>query len=203
MLKIGLTGGIGSGKTVVANLFRRKGIKVIDADEIAHALTEPGKAGLQGIVNHFGTNVLDSHGRLNRSALREIVFNSPQKRKELEAILHPLVYQCIETEISRLRDSYCIVCVPLLLETGRAGLFDRILVIDSPVELQYERVRARDQLDDSRISRILDSQVSREERLQAADDVLLNDADLTSLDNQVEKLHNFYLKFSISTGQLN
>jgi dephospho-CoA kinase len=137
---------------------------------------------------------------LNRTALREIVFNSLEERKKLEAILHPLVYQRIETEISRATGRYCIVSVPLLLETGRRELFDRILVVDSPVELQYQRVRTRDQLDDSQIARILDSQTSREEKLSAADDIIFNDAGLTSLDNQVEKLHNFYLKLSKSTG---
>ncbi|MGH8549138.1 MAG: dephospho-CoA kinase [Methylococcales bacterium] len=203
MLKIGLTGGIGCGKTIVANLFRRQGIEIIDADEIARRLTEPGEAGLPGVVQHFGTGILDSRRHLNRALLREIVFNSPPERKELEAILHPLVYQRIETEISRVRGGYCIVCVPLLLETGRVELFDRVLVIDSPVELQYERVRARDHLDDSQIARILENQAGREEKLSAADDVIFNDADLTSLDNQVEKLHNFYLKLSKNTGWLN
>jgi dephospho-CoA kinase len=200
MLKIGLTGGIGCGKSAVADRFRRKGIEVIDADEIAHSLAEPGEAGWKAIVRHFGENILDSEGRLNRAALRETVFNSPEQRQALEGILHPLVYQRIETELGRLNDSYCIVSVPLLLETGRAELFDRILVIDSPVELQYQRVRLRDRLDDSQIRRILDCQVSREDRRLAADDILLNDADWTSLDNQVEKLHNFYLELSKGTG---
>lgn len=202
MLKIGLTGGIGCGKTVVANLFRQRGIAIIDADEIARRVVEPGETGLKTVVQHFGSRILDPSGQLNRAALREIVFNSPRQRKELEAILHPLVYQRIASEIHRVRGTcaYCIVSVPLLFETGRIELFDRILVIDCPVELQYRRVRNRDHLDDAQIARILDSQASREEKLSAADDVIFNDRDLTSLDNQVEKLHNFYLKLTTSTG---
>ncbi|MGH8556148.1 MAG: dephospho-CoA kinase [Methylococcales bacterium] len=196
MLKIGLTGGIGCGKTVVANLFKRNWIEIIDADEIAHKLVEPGKAGLNRIVDRFGTNILDPHGHLNRTALRELVFNSSQQRKSLEAILHPLIYQQIESELSRLRGPYCIVCVPLLLETGRKALFDRILVIDCPVEMQVERVRIRDNLNHDQIVRILHSQAGREERLLTADDVISNDADLASLDKQVEKLHNFYSEIS-------
>ncbi len=201
MLKIALTGGIGCGKTIVADLFRRKGIESIDADQIARLLVEPGEAGLKDVVQRFGTNMLDSRGHLNRVLLRNVVFNSHQDRKDLEAILHPLVYRRIESEIGRVKSPYCIVCIPLLLETGRAERFDRILVIDCPVELQYERVRVRDHLDDDQIARILASQASREEKLRVADDVIFNDASLTSLDNQVEKLHNFYLKFSKSTGR--
>lgn len=203
MLKIGLTGGIGCGKTMAANLFKQKGTEVIDTDEIAHALVKPGEVGLNGIVDHFGIEILNPQGQLNRAALREIVFNSPQKRKVLEAILHPLIYRQMEIEVTKLLNSYCILCVPLLLETGSKDRFDRLLVVDSPVELQYERVRARDNLEASQISRILDSQASREEKLLAADDVILNDADLVSLDNQVEKLHNFYLALSKNTGWLN
>ncbi len=195
MLKIGLTGGIGCGKTTVADCFRRKGIEVLDADEIARSLADRGEAGWNGIVKRFGTPVLDSNGNLNRAALREIVFNSSKEKKALEEILHPLIYQRIEIEISELRGSYCIVCVPLLIETGRTNRFDRILVIDCPVELQYERVKVRDRLHHAQIARVIDCQSSREERLSAADDVIRNDADLPSLDNQVEKLHNFYLTF--------
>ncbi|MCI0653307.1 MAG: dephospho-CoA kinase [Methylococcaceae bacterium] len=203
MLKIGLTGGIGCGKTVVANLFKQNRIEIIDADEIAHALVEPGKAGLNRIVHRFGANILDPHGHLNRATLRDIVFNSPRQRKSLEAILHPLIYQHIETEIGQLRGRYCVVCVPLLLETGRRALFDRILIIDCPVELQVERVRIRDNLSDDQIARILNSQAGREERLAAADDVIVNDSDLAALDKQVEKLHNFYSEISKGSGWSN
>jgi dephospho-CoA kinase len=200
MLRIGLTGGIGCGKTTVADRFRRKGIAVLDADEIARSLAEPGQVGWEGIVKRFGPHLLDPNGNIDRGALREIVFNSPAEKKALEEILHPLVYQRIDAEVSRLQGSYCIVCVPLLVETGQTNRFDRILVIDCPVEFQYERVKARDRLDRGQIARIIDCQSSREERLSVADDVIINDADLASLDNQVEKLHNFYLAFSKSTG---
>ena len=200
MLKIGLTGGIGCGKTAVANLFRSQGTAIIDADEIGHALVEPGQAGLKDIVHRFGTSVLGPDGHLNRAALREIVFGSTTKRKELEAILHPLIYRRIEIEIGQTSGPYCIVCVPLLIETDRADYFDRILVVDCPEILQFVRVKARDRLDDDQISRILESQAGRKERLSAADDVISNDAELSSLDNQVEKLHNFYLRLSDGTG---
>lgn len=203
MLKIGLTGGMGCGKTVVANLFKRYGIEIIDADEVARLLVEPGKAGLKGIVDRFGTNVLDARGHLNRAALGAIVFDSPEQRKKLEAILHPLIYRHIETEMAGFRGPYCLACVPLLLETGRRALFHRVLVVDSPVELQYARVRTRNNLDDRRIARILECQVSREERLCAADEVISNDRDAGWLDKQIEKFHNFYLDLSKSSGWSN
>lgn len=200
MLKIALTGGIGSGKTVVADLFKGRRIEIIDADEIAHALVEPGKPGLDKVVRSFGAEILDPHGHLNRSALREIVFSSRPKRKQLEAILHPLIYQCIESEINRLDGNYCVICVPLLIEFGRSAAFDRVLVVDCSLETQYNRVRKRDNLHDEQISRILDCQAGRDARLSEADDVICNDSNLVALDNQVERLHNLYLKISRSSG---
>lgn len=200
MLKIGLTGGIGCGKSIVAKRFKNRGIHVIDADEIAHSLSQVGATAWSRIVEHFGETILQPDREINRAALREIVFNSPAERKVLEGILHPLIYQRIEYEMSRLQDDYCIVSVPLLVETGRSARFDRILVVDCPVDLQFDRVRMRNQLDPGQIAQIIGSQASREEKLSAANDVIQNDSDLDSLDKQVEKFHNFYIQLAKTSG---
>ena len=200
MLKIGMTGGIGCGKTVVAERFEKKGIEIIDADQISHSLTQPNSPGLAKIVKYFGAPVLDAEGNLDRAALRKIVFDAPQERKQLEAILHPMVFEKIADRAMKASGSYCMICVPLLLETGRSADFDRILVVDCPVEIQVRRTRKRDQVDELQIRRIIQSQSSRKEKLTAANDVIINDGDLSLLDNQVEKLHNFYLDLAKTTG---
>ncbi|MEN8259746.1 MAG: dephospho-CoA kinase [Pseudomonadota bacterium] len=193
MLKIGLTGGIGSGKTTVANLFKTFGIPVIDADEIAHSLVEPGQPSLQEIASAFGADTLDESGRLDRDKLRRHVFESPAERKRLESILHPLVFAEIEERIHSLISPYVILCVPLLIETQQTRLVDRVLVVDCPPELQYKRVQSRNNMDRTQFSRILQAQASRTERLAAADDIIVNDAGISKLEAQVEKFHKFYL----------
>lgn len=196
MLKIGLTGGIGSGKSTVARLFSKRGVPVLDADKVARDLVNPGQPALQAIVEQFGPEILDQHGRLDRAKLRHIVFHSLEQKQRLEAILHPLVYQALEREAARLDAPYCILCIPLLLETGGQHRVDRILVVDCPEELQYARVKQRDQLSDEEVKRILAVQASRNQRRAAADDILTNDADLQRLEAQVEKIHRFYLSLS-------
>jgi len=203
MLKVGLTGGIGSGKTTVANLFEKRSIKIVDADQIAHALVEPGEPGLAAIIEHFGVELLDENGRLRRSKFRSIIFRSPDKKKKLESILHPLVYDTIDKEVCKLNSTYCILSVPLLIETGQCSRVDRILVIDRSVELQYARVKKRDGLKPEEIKRILSTQTSRQGKLAVADDVIRNESDIASLDTQIEKLHNFYLNISEKNGLSN
>ncbi len=192
MLKIGLTGGIGCGKTAVAKLFSELGAPVLDADEISRNLVEPGQPALQAIVEAFGAQVLNG-GRLNRALLREIIFQSPASKKRLETILHPLVYATMERRIAELQAPYCILVIPLLLETGQQAFVDRILVVDCPVELQHARVKERDGVDDSVIARIIASQVDRAERLAAADDLIENVGDMGMLANRVEELDRRYL----------
>lgn len=198
MLKIGLTGGIGSGKTTVADRFKDYGIPVIDADRVAHALVAPGQPALVKIAETFGSDLLDADGSLNRPKMRELIFNSSALRDKLEAILHPRIFEEIDRQLKGVEAPYVIISIPLLLETGAQSFVDRILVVDCPVELQYERVAARDKLNREQIARILESQVSREMRVNAADEIIVNDSNLTSLAGQVKKIHAFYLTLSLS-----
>jgi len=200
MLKIGLTGGIGSGKTTAARLFEKRSITVIDADRIARALVEPGGPALAAVAEQFGEHLIVDGGRLNRSDLREIVFSSPERRQQLESILHPLVYRAIDEALTAVKAPYCILSIPLLLEANQRKRVDRVLVVDCPVGLQIARVIERDHLSPGGVRRILNAQVSREQRLGAADDILDNCSTIEELDKQVEKLHNFYLTLSEQTG---
>ena len=192
MLKIGLTGGIGCGKSTVANLFASKGIPVLDADHIARELVEPGQPSLVDLVHEFGEMVLED-GRLNRTRLRELVFQSPESKLRLEAILHPRIFDTLSLRIANLHAPYCILVIPLLLETGQQAFVDRILVVDCPVEQQYERVKKRDHLDKNTISAIIRSQINRTDRLTAADDLIENDVPIDQLRKQVDRLHHSYL----------
>lgn len=191
-LRIGLTGGIGSGKGEVSRLFAERGATVIDTDIIARKLVEPGQPALQDIINTFGAEVLDSEGRLNRDQLRALVFADPEKRHQLEAILHPR----IRTRALELADAadtpYCLLVIPLLVETGNDYPLDRILVVDTPIEKQIERVAARDRLPRQEIEAILNSQSDREQRLALADDVIVNDSDLDHLETGVARLDRYY-----------
>jgi len=198
MLVIGLTGGIGSGKTAVCQLFEKLGVPVIDADVIAHELTQPNQPALQKIINVFGAELLDETGTLDRAKLRQLVFSDPAKRFELESILHPLVLVEIHTRIQTINTPYCVISIPLLLETNMTENIDRILVIDSPEDLQIARVQARDNLSVSEIKQIMSAQTSRELRLEAANDVITNDSDMANLEKQVTVLHNRYLEISAS-----
>ncbi|MGJ0492044.1 dephospho-CoA kinase [Methylobacter sp.] len=196
MLKIGLTGGIGCGKTTVARLFAELGSPVIDADQIAHELVAKGQPALKQIDQQFDAGILNPDGSLNRSRLREIVFSDPAQKQKLESILHPLVYQAIQTELERLNAPYCIIAIPLLFETNMTHFVDRVLVVDCPVETQIARVRKRDQLSLERIRSIIDSQVSRDVRKSHADDLIDNSESDYRLAEQVKKLHNLYLSLS-------
>ena len=195
-LRIGLTGGIGSGKTEASREFARLGATVIDTDLIARELVEPGQTALSEIRATFGAQLIDDSGRLDRGQLRQLVFCDPGKRKKLEAILHPRIRERAISLANEAQTPYCVLVIPLLLESARDYPLDRILVIDAPVEQQQRRVAARDAISGAEIDAVLAAQASREERLAAADDVVVNDRDLNHLRREIERLHNLYLKLA-------
>ncbi len=196
MLKIGLTGGIGSGKSAVSELFKRYAIPIIDADFIAHQLTKIGQPALDAIQQAFGEDVFEPNGKLNRARLRDIIFADTQKKQQLEAILHPLIYAAMQEHIDQLNTAYCIVSVPLLIENKKTDFVDRVLIVDCPETLQIARVKARDKLSEAQIQAIMAHQVSRTERLAHADDVIDNSKQARQLAEQVKKLHTLYLQLS-------
>lgn len=196
MLVVGLTGGIGSGKTTVARYFTELGVPLIDADDIAHELVAPGAPALTEIVDCFGPDILDTRGGLDRVRLRHQVFTSPEQRRRLEAILHPRIRAEIINRIRRLDAPYCIVSIPLMAETGQADLVDRVLVIDCPPKLQRQRIAQRDGWSEDEITGALQAQSSRAQRLQIADDVIVNDRDPEYLRGAVKSLHRKYLELS-------
>ncbi|ERO63682.1 dephospho-CoA kinase [Pseudomonas piscis] len=190
---LGLTGGIGSGKSAAAQHFIDLGIHVIDADHAARWVVEPGRPALEQIARHFGEGVLQADGQLDRAALRKLIFEDPQQRRWLEALLHPLIAEEIASHLARAQSPYAILVSPLLVESGQARMTQRILVIDAPQQLQIERTLLRDQVSEQQVQAILQAQASREERLRNADDVLVNDRDHAWLHSEVERLHHFYL----------
>ncbi len=196
MLRIGLTGGIGSGKSAVAALLVTRGVPVIDTDEIAHRLTEPGQAAFDEIVRAFGEEILDSNRRIDRNKLREHVFENAAERQRLEAILHPRIRDVVRERLDALHAPYCVVVVPLLIESGFADLVDRVLVVDAPEAVQIQRTAARSGLTEPEIRKILSAQATRAQRLQKADDVIENNADRKHLEKEVERLHQWYLSLA-------
>jgi dephospho-CoA kinase len=197
VFKVGLTGGIGCGKSTVSKLFIELNVPILDADNIAHQLVEPGQAALLEISKAFGVKTLSPDGSLDRHYLRDIVFSDGKKKQQLENILHPLVFDVMLEKINHLDSPYCILSIPLLFESHMTDFVDRILVIDCPIETQIARVKARNNLTDATIRSIIDSQVNREYRLKHADDVIDNsDNNHCGLAEQVKKLHNLYLSTS-------
>ncbi len=194
---VGLTGGIGSGKTAVANLFSRQGIEIIDADEISRTLVKTGSPVLEAIIKHFGSSITDAEGNLDRKQLRELVFADNAEKEWLENLLHPLVRQEIERQVAASSSQYVIIVVPLLLESGNYSDVDRILVIDVPEDVQLERIKKRDGSSETLARSIMDAQMKREERLESADDVISNNSGIDSLEKQVKNLHNQYLQLSV------
>jgi dephospho-CoA kinase len=193
LLTIGLTGGIGSGKTVASDHFARLGAEVIDTDLLSRELVEPGQPALDEIVAHFGTGVLDAEGRLDRAALRARVFTDAVERRALEQILHPRIRAAMLERAAASKKPYVVFVIPLLMETGQQSLVDRVLLIDAPETLQRERAAARDGVDQAEIDRILAAQTDREARRRHADDIVVNDGDLAKLYEQIERLHRNYL----------
>ncbi|MCB1671573.1 MAG: dephospho-CoA kinase [Gammaproteobacteria bacterium] len=196
MLVVGLTGGIGSGKSTVAELFADKGIEIVDADLIARQVVQPGKPALQQIAGHFGAGILDTAGSLRRQALRELVFARPEERLWLEQLLHPLINAEIHKLLAETRSPYCVLVSPLLLETRQKDLADRVLVVDVSRETQLRRSLRRDYSSRETIEAIIDSQISRTARLEAADDVIDNEGSLADLMPLVDSLHSRYLELA-------
>jgi dephospho-CoA kinase len=194
MYKVGLTGGIGSGKSVVADFFKQLAVPVIDADEIAHTLVAPKQIALQHICAHFGEGILTIDGHLDRAKLREIIFNDPKKKRLLEQIMHPLIYAEIGLQVNELQAPYVIIAVPLLIETKMQALVNHILIVDCSVEMQFDRVKSRDKLNNEQITAIINSQVSRAERQKQADSIIDNTQSLASVEQQVQTLHAKFLK---------
>lgn len=190
---LGLTGGIGSGKSAVVEEFGRLGVHWVDADHAARWVVEPGRPALASIVQRFGETVLAQDGSLDRAALRGLIFRDAAQRKWLEELLHPLIRQEIAERLARATSPYAIMVSPLLVESGQYRQVDRVLVVDVPEALQVERASRRDQSSEAQIRAIVEAQASREERLRHADDVLTNDRDRGWLRQEVERLHNFYL----------
>jgi dephospho-CoA kinase len=193
MLRVGLTGGIGSGKSTAAALFAGHGVPVIDADEIARQLVTPEQPAYERILETFGSDIVGTDGKLDRDRLRRIVFADAEQRRRLEVILHPLVRREIKRQTQRLRTPYCIIVIPLLIEADQRDLVDRVLVIDTDEALQLQRVAARSQLTEDEIRKIIGAQLRRNERLRHADDVILNNTDLAELRASVDALHERYL----------
>ena len=196
MLVVGLTGGIGSGKTAVSDRFAALGAPVIDTDLLSRELVAPGQPALQQIREQFGPAVIAEDGTLDRAELGRVVFADAAARESLEAILHPRIRDEVRARVARLRNPYAIVVIPLLFETGQTDLVDRILVVDAPEQLQRQRVRLRDRLSDDHIDRILAVQATRATRLAGADDVLVNDGQLAELESRVASLDRLYRELS-------
>jgi dephospho-CoA kinase len=196
MLIVGLTGGIGSGKSTVAEAFARHGVPVIDTDVIARELVAPGLPAYQAIVDHFGKRVLLDNGELDRRQLREIVFADPEQRRVLEDILHPRIRDEATSRIDRLDAPYCLVVIPLLTETGGYPFIDRVLLVDVTEEEQIRRTMARDQLAREQVEQILANQSSRQQRRKRADEIIDNSTDEAPLEAQVQHLHLYYLELA-------
>jgi len=195
MRRIGLTGGIGSGKTTVSEIFESLGAAVVDADEISHQITLPGRPATQLIQKQWGDSILTSEGQLDRVELRKIVFADPQQLQRLESILHPAIEQQIlqQTAAFKSQDkAYCIIVVPLLIEKNLTHLVDQIVVVDLPIKQQITRVMQRDQVDENHVARILEQQITREQRLQRADHIIDNTCDKQNLRKQIQKLHELF-----------
>ncbi|PSW44042.1 dephospho-CoA kinase [Photobacterium leiognathi] len=196
-LVIGLTGGIGSGKTTVANLFADTyGIDIIDADIVAREVVEPNTFGLNAIVEKCGKEILLEDGKLNRAKLRDAIFSQPELKTWLNNLLHPLIREKMQQDINQSQSPYCLLVVPLMVENNLQTMTHRLLVVDVDEQVQIQRTQQRDNVSIEQIKNILASQASREQRLDAADDVITNNGDNKALVSQVEQLHLQYLKMS-------
>ncbi len=193
MLIVGLTGGIGSGKTTVANNFKRFGIPVIDADIITRDLVTPSTPVYDRIIKRFGLKIIDEEGQLNRQALRQIIFDNAADRKALEDILHPEVHKEIIAKLKTIDSPYVLVVVPLLIETGMQSMFDRILVVDCDESDQIKRVIERDHCSEKEVRTIMQTQASRKARLAVATDILKNTGSFNIIEQDVKRLHYQFL----------
>ena len=193
---VGLTGGIGSGKSEVSRRFEQLGIKVVDADILARDVVSIGSVALTAISTHFGKDILNEFGSLNRGQLRALIFENPNEKLWLENLLHPIIRKEIVAQLAQSTTLYSILSSPLLLETKQNELVDRVLVIDATEDMQLKRASVRDANNTDQIQKIIASQISRTERCKKADDIIENNGDLNDLDVAVKKLHTFYLQLA-------
>jgi len=194
MLIIGLTGGIGSGKSVASDKFKSLGITVVDADVASRTVVEPGKPALKEIKDHFGSGIITAEGKLDRNKLRETIATDAEERKWLESVLHPKIGEQITKEISESTSIYTLFVAPLLLETNSQEMCSRVVVVDVPKEVQIQRTAERDKVSPNQVEQMVAAQMDREKRLENADDVLLNSGTIEDLEKQVEELHNKYIQ---------
>jgi dephospho-CoA kinase len=191
-LIVGLTGGIGSGKTTVANIFAGYGIALVDADIVAREVVAPGQPALAAIAAHFGAQYLTAEGQLNRPALRTLVFSDANAKTWLDQLLHPLIRQQMLAQLAQAQSHYVLLVAPLLIENGLTTVVDQVLVVDISPELQQERTAARDQVSAAQVAAIMASQCDRAQRLQQADQIIHNDGDIAALNSQIAQLHQLY-----------
>ena len=206
MLKIGLTGGIGSGKTAVSDQFQRLGINIIDTDIISRELVNHNQMVLKKIVEIFSDKVLDCQGAIDRKKLAQIIFNNKEQKQQLENILHPAIRNEVNRQIHSFGllntpPEYLIIVIPLLLETGFTDLIDRILVVMAEENVRVERIKQRDNRTSGEIRAIISSQVNDDKRISAADDIIENNNNFKQLESQVRQLHNKYLQLSTSINR--
>ncbi|WP_297791871.1 dephospho-CoA kinase [uncultured Marinobacter sp.] len=199
MAVIGLTGGIGSGKSTVARMFGALGVHWVDADDVAREVVEPGTPALARIAEHFGEDILQADGSLDRARLRSIVFEQPEERTWLEGLLHPVIREELIRQLHPADYSlpYVLLVSPLLLETDQHQLVEKVVVVDVPVEVQLSRTMARDDNDKAQVERIIAAQMPREKRLQKADEVVDNNEVMDDVERQVGELHK---KFMVAFG---
>lgn len=201
MLRIGLTGGIGSGKSTVASEFQRLGVTVFDLDQIAREVVEPHTEALKKIAGHFGNQVLDSNGQLDRGKLRAIIFEDPVERKWLENLLHPLIRQRQMDLESKTKSPYVVIEIPLLVENIESQQVDRILVIEVPTETQIERTMLRSSILESDVKKVIASQATSEERREVAHDLIKNHGSEEDLVEQIKTLHQSYLELAVRASR--
>lgn len=193
---MGLTGGIGCGKSTVTALFAKLGVQYVDADIVAREVVQPGTACLAAICQHFGSNIVNQAGELDRAALRQRVFSNAADKAWLEQLLHPAIRQQLLAQLAALTSPYALLVAPLLLENKLQHLVQRVLVIDLAEDLQRQRAMARDNSSEQQINAIMAAQISRTERLQLADDIITNDSSIADLAPQVARLHQHYLQLA-------
>ena len=195
-LRVGLTGGIASGKSLVANMFAKLGAELLDADQVAREVVAPGERVLAAIRAEFGPQVMNARGELDRAALRKVVFADSDKRRTLDALLHPLIRARLLARLDQVSRPYAIVAVPLLVETDFAALVDRVVVVDCPESMQLERLMRRDGIPRTEAIAMIAAQVDRATRLRAANDVIDNSGDVEATRRQVALLHDRYLELA-------
>jgi len=200
MLTIGLTGGIGSGKSTAASFFKEQGVTVIDLDQIARGLVAAGTSALSQIQQRFGDEILDAENQLDRQKLAQIIFFDPNEKKWLETLLHPLIREEQHRQVGEASSSYAVIEIPLLTENNLSDTVDRVLLIDTPEAIQKERALARGVQSEQQIDWTIAAQASRKQRQEIADDIVLNDGSVENMLRQLQKMHKKYLQLAKKTG---